>query len=111
MSGAGLSVGIVSNVLNRPESVPEPIRIRVAAATADLGYVRGGPSGERAAHWRRTSFAHWFFQPAVTGWYPRKAPHEPHPVALLVNPGRAFRCAAGTSLAALRPAGCPWREA
>lgn len=37
---AGVSVGTVSNVLNRPESVPETTVERVRAAIADLGYVR-----------------------------------------------------------------------
>jgi integrase len=83
---AGTSTGTVSNVLNRPESVQEPTRIRVMKAIADLGYIRGGPSGDRAPHWRRTSFATWLFQPATTGWYPRKAPHGPHPVPLLAEP-------------------------
>jgi LacI family transcriptional regulator len=37
---AGVSVGTVSNVLNRPDSVPETTLERVRAAIADLGYVR-----------------------------------------------------------------------
>ena len=37
---AGVSVGTVSNVLNRPESVPEATVERVRAAIAELGYVR-----------------------------------------------------------------------
>ncbi|MFL0410563.1 LacI family DNA-binding transcriptional regulator [Microbacterium paludicola] len=37
---AGVSVGTVSNVLNRPESVPQATLERVRAAIADLGYVR-----------------------------------------------------------------------
>ncbi|WP_203137860.1 LacI family DNA-binding transcriptional regulator [Microbacterium sp. JZ31] len=37
---AGVSVGTVSNVLNRPESVPDATRDRVRAAIAELGYVR-----------------------------------------------------------------------
>lgn len=37
---AGVSVGTVSNVLNRPELVAEPTRDRVYAAIADLGFVR-----------------------------------------------------------------------
>jgi AraC-like DNA-binding protein len=83
---AGVSTGTVSNVLNRSETVPETTRGRVATAIADLGYVRSGPSGERAAHWRRNGFATWLFQPAAMGWYPRKAPHEAHPVPLLAEP-------------------------
>ncbi|GAA1734752.1 LacI family DNA-binding transcriptional regulator [Microbacterium paludicola] len=37
---AGVSVGTVSNVLNRPGSVPQATLERVRAAIADLGYVR-----------------------------------------------------------------------
>ncbi|HWG25056.1 LacI family DNA-binding transcriptional regulator [Actinospica sp.] len=37
---AGVSVGTVSNVLNRPDTVTEAIRIRVQASIAELGYVR-----------------------------------------------------------------------
>ncbi|MBO3662104.1 LacI family DNA-binding transcriptional regulator [Microbacterium stercoris] len=37
---AGVSVGTVSNVLNRPDSVPETTLDRVRAAIAELGYVR-----------------------------------------------------------------------
>lgn len=37
---AGVSVGTVSNVLNRPEAVPETTVERVRAAIAELGYVR-----------------------------------------------------------------------
>jgi integrase len=81
----GVSTGTVSNVLNRPESVAEPTRIKVETAIAELGYIRGS-SGETAAHWRRTGFATWLFQPAATGWYPKKAPQEAHPVPVLAHP-------------------------
>lgn len=37
---AGVSVGTVSNVLNRPERVAEATRGRVSAAIAELGFVR-----------------------------------------------------------------------
>ncbi|MGN5633637.1 LacI family DNA-binding transcriptional regulator [Streptomyces sp. AC154] len=37
---AGVSVGTVSNVINRPETVLPETRARVLAAIADLGYVR-----------------------------------------------------------------------
>jgi LacI family transcriptional regulator len=37
---AGVSVGTVSNVLNRPQLVREATRARVEAAMADLGFVR-----------------------------------------------------------------------
>jgi hypothetical protein len=82
----GVSVGTVSAVLNRPESVPDATRHKVEGAVADLGYMRGGPPGEVAAHWRRNGFATWVFQPAVTGWYPRKAPQPARPVPVLADP-------------------------
>ncbi|MER5488957.1 LacI family DNA-binding transcriptional regulator, partial [Streptomyces sp. NPDC002812] len=37
---AGVSVGTVSNVINRPETVGEETRARVRAAIDQLGYVR-----------------------------------------------------------------------
>ena len=83
---AEVSTGTVSNVLNRPGSVAEATRLRVEKSIADLGYVRGGASGENAAHWRRNGFATWLFQPAATGWYPKKAPEEARPVPVLAEP-------------------------
>ncbi|WP_338677554.1 LacI family DNA-binding transcriptional regulator [Streptomyces sp. SCSIO 30461] len=83
---SGVSVGTVSNVLNRPESVSESKRLKVELAIAELGYVRAVPSGNTAAHWRRTGFATWLFQPAATGWYPKKAPNEAHPVPVMAHP-------------------------
>ncbi|BBA98261.1 putative LacI family transcriptional regulator [Actinacidiphila reveromycinica] len=77
---AGVSTGTVSNVLNRPERVAEATRVRVEKAVAELGFVRQiGPSRE-AAHWRRSGHATWIFTPAATGWYPKKAPQDAHPV-------------------------------
>ncbi|MFC4515392.1 LacI family DNA-binding transcriptional regulator [Streptomyces ehimensis] len=83
---ADVSTGTVSNVLNRPGAVKEETRLRVEAAIAELGYVRAGVPADHAAHWRRSGFATWLFQPAVTGWYPKKAPQEAHPVPLLAEP-------------------------
>jgi integrase len=84
---AGVSTGTVSNVLNRPDTVPPATREKVAAAIAELGYVRGGPApGELAPHWRRSGFATWLFQPAATGWYPPAAPNPARPVPILGEP-------------------------
>lgn len=83
---AGVSTGTVSNVLNRPDSVPEATRAKVAAAITDLGYVRRGWSGELAAHWRRSGFATWLFHPAATGWYPANNGRPPSPVPVLGEP-------------------------
>ncbi len=83
---AETSTGTVSNVLNRPDKVAEATRLRVEKAIAELGFVRHtGPTTE-AAHWRRSGHATWIFTPAATGWYPRKAPHEAHPVPVTGGP-------------------------
>lgn len=83
---AGVSTGTVSNVLNGSATVAEGTRARVDAAIADLGYVRGTGLAAPAAHWRRTGFATWLFQPAVTGWYPKKSPQPARPVPFLAEP-------------------------
>ncbi|MER7275846.1 LacI family DNA-binding transcriptional regulator [Dactylosporangium sp. NPDC000244] len=80
---AGVSTGTVSAVLNERDSVAAATREKVAAAIADLGYVRGGVTGTVAAHWRRTGFATWLFQPAATGRYPGK---NSRPVPILGEP-------------------------
>ncbi|MGW0821774.1 LacI family DNA-binding transcriptional regulator [Streptomyces sp. NPDC002845] len=85
-SRAEVSVGTVSNVLNRPERVVEATRERVVAAMAELGYVRGATAGDHAEHHRRSGFATWLFQPAATGWYPPKAPQPRRPVPVLAEP-------------------------
>ncbi|GAA2948937.1 LacI family DNA-binding transcriptional regulator [Kitasatospora cinereorecta] len=83
---AKVSTGTVSNVLNRPEAVAEKTRTRVEKAIAEVGFVRQvGPSRE-AAHWRRSGHATWIFTPAATGWYPKKAPAEAHPVPVSAGP-------------------------
>jgi hypothetical protein len=66
------SPATVSATLNHPEVVHEATRAKIAAAVGELGYVRGGWLGELAAHWRRTNFATWLFQPVATGRYPKK---------------------------------------
>lgn len=76
----------VSNVLNHPDRVRDDTRTRVELAIAELGFVRNGVVAEPAAHWRRNGFATWLFQPAVSGWYPKKAPQEPRPVPVLGEP-------------------------
>ncbi|WP_098023466.1 LacI family DNA-binding transcriptional regulator [Streptomyces sp. st115] len=83
---AEVSTGTVSNVLNHPDRVREDMRVRVELAIAELGFVRGGTTSEHAAHWRRNGFATWLFTPAVSGWYPKKAPQEARPVPILGEP-------------------------
>ena len=83
---AAVSTGTVSNVLNHPDRVTEAKRLKVEQAISDLRFVRGGVVSEHAAHWRRNGFATWLFTPAVSGWYPKKAPQESRPVPLLGEP-------------------------
>jgi len=83
---AGVSTGTVSNVLNHPERVADDTLQRVQDAIAELGFIRGTSGGETAAHWRRNGFATWLFQPAATGWYPKKSPHDAHPVPVIGEP-------------------------
>jgi len=83
---AGVSVGLASMALNHPEVLSEAARVTIAAAMADLGYARGGWTGELAVHWRRTGFATWLFRPAATGHYPKKGKLVVRPVSVLADP-------------------------
>ncbi|SCF25959.1 LacI family DNA-binding transcriptional regulator [Micromonospora mirobrigensis] len=51
---AGVSLGTVSNVLNRPESVAPPTRRRVLDAIAELGFVRNDSARQLRAGRSRT---------------------------------------------------------
>lgn len=51
---AGVSIGTVSNVLNRPDAVTPAIRQRVLDAIAKLGYVRNDPARQLRAGRSRT---------------------------------------------------------
>jgi LacI family transcriptional regulator len=51
---AGVSLGTVSNVLNRPEVVAETTRLRVQAVIEQLGFVRNG-----SAHQLRAGHSHY----------------------------------------------------
>lgn len=73
-------------MLNGTGAVANDTRARVEKAVADLGYIRSGTVGEQAPHWRRTGFATWLFQPAATGWYPKKSPQPARLVPLLAEP-------------------------
>ncbi len=86
MRRAGVSTGTVSNVLNRPDVVAEATRVRVREAIDALGFTRGEGAVDQAEHWRRNGFATWLFTPAVSGWYPKKAPQEARPVPVLADP-------------------------
>ena len=73
---AGVSVGTVSNVLNRPEAVAEETRARVQAAIAELGYVRNDSARQlRAGRSRNVAIvvldvANPFFTDVVRGAEP-----------------------------------------
>jgi hypothetical protein len=73
-------------VLNNAPTAAAATRDSVHAAIAELGYVRGGPVGERAWHWRRSGFGTWLFHPAVTGSYPERSGQPAHPVPILGEP-------------------------
>lgn len=50
--------------------------------------------GQRgSAHWRRSGFGDWVFEPAVSGWFPKRAPQPRRPVPILPDPwpGRPVR--------------------
>lgn len=83
---AAVAIGTVSTVFNHPDRVAPATIERVQAAVADLGFVRGRAKVEPVAHWRRNGFATWLFAPAVSGWYPKKAPRPPRPVPILAEP-------------------------
>jgi integrase len=83
---AEVAIGTASAVLAGKPIVADATRERVLAAVEDLGYVRGRPAGQLAAHWRRNGFATWLFQPAATGRYPAKAPRPVSPVPILADP-------------------------
>lgn len=73
---AGVSVGTVSNVLNRPDAVAEETRRRVQAAIAKLGYVRNDSARQlRAGRSRNVAIvvldvANPFFTDVVRGAEP-----------------------------------------
>jgi hypothetical protein len=83
---AGVSAGTVSNFFNHPELLDDRTCEAVQEAVDVLGYVRGSVMRTPAAHWRRNGFATWIFQPAVTGWYPAKAPMPARPVPVSAGP-------------------------
>jgi len=53
-AAAGVSLGTVSNVLNRPELVSDPTRRKVEAAMSDLGFVRNESARQLRAGRSRT---------------------------------------------------------
>jgi LacI family transcriptional regulator len=70
---AGVSLGTVSNVLNRPDLVAEPTRRRVLAAIKELGYIRNDSARQLRAGRSRTvavvvlDVANPFFTDVVRG--------------------------------------------
>ena len=81
---AEVSAGTVSNVLNHPATAsPKPNGSEWSRPSQTWGSC---VVPQHAAHWRRNGFATWLFTPAVSGWYPKKAPQEARPVPLLGEP-------------------------
>lgn len=68
---AGVSVGTVSNVVTRAESVPAKTKAEVERAAAALGWVPGSAPVEPAWHWRRSSFEEQFTM-AASGRFPNR---------------------------------------
>lgn len=83
-AAAGVSVGTVSNVLNRPERVAQATRERVEKAVAELGAAAGGT--RYAAHWRRSGHGSTLWTPAATGYFPARAPYPRRPVLVRGEP-------------------------
>jgi integrase len=81
---AGVSIGTVSNVFNRPERVAAATRERVDKAAAELGAEAGGT--RYAAHWRRSGHSSALWTPAATGYFPAKAPYPRRPVLVRGEP-------------------------
>lgn len=54
-------------------------------------YIFRGQRG--GAHWRRSGFGDWVFEPAVSGWFPKRAPQPRRPVPIFPEPwpGRPVR--------------------
>jgi LacI family transcriptional regulator len=84
---AGVSIGTVSNVLNRPDLVAEPTRRRVLAVIDSLGYVRNDSARQlRAGHSRQIALvgldvAKPFFTDVVRG---AETAAEEHGVTVVV---------------------------
>lgn len=68
-AAAGVSVGTVSNVVTRPESVPAKTRAEVERAAKALGWVPGSAPVAPAWHWRRSAFEELFTM-AASGRFP-----------------------------------------
>lgn len=83
---AAVSVATVSAAMNHPERLAATTLARVEAVIDELDFVPGAGSARRAAHWRRSGFASWVFQPAATGWFPPKAPQKARPVPVAAEP-------------------------
>jgi integrase len=66
------------------------IRPRPCRCHASIYVFRGRYGG---AHWHRSGFGDWIFEPAVSGWFPAKAPQprRPVPVAAEPWPGKPVR--------------------
>lgn len=83
---AGVSTGTVSNVLNWPDRVAEATCEKVTAVIEELGFQRGGSSGELAAHWRRSRLRDLAVPAGCHGEVSEACGQGEHPVPLLADP-------------------------
>ena len=103
---AGVSTGTVSAVLNDGGTVAAATREKVAAAIADLGYVRGGVSGELAAHWRGQASPRGCSSRRPRAGIRGRLRSRPGRFRCSVSPGPGCRCGVATPPAVPTPAGC-----
>jgi LacI family transcriptional regulator, galactose operon repressor len=102
-SRAGVSVGTVSNVLNRPEMVAAATRQRVADVIAELGYVRNDSARQLRAGRSRVialvvlDVANPFFTDVVRG--AEEIADERGVMVVVCNSGETPPASAGTSSA------------
>lgn len=82
---ANVSKGTVSAVLNHADRVAERTRARVETAMAELQY-EPGRAGRPGVHWRRSNFGDFVFEPAASGWFPKRGNLKRRPVPLLAEP-------------------------
>lgn len=85
-AAAGVSQATVSAYYNKPGTVAERTRAKIEAAAEATGYTRARDGSARSPHWYRSGFGQWVWHPAVSGWYPPKAPHPRRPVPVVADP-------------------------
>jgi integrase len=81
---AGVAQATVSAALNRPATVAPATRARIGQAIEATGWSRD--QGTRPAHLYRSGFGQWAWGPAVSGWYPERAPMPRRVVPVMAAP-------------------------